>query len=154
MQYVKCISSQKNATTRCGHLIYQAHNIEVKWSVKPCIVRRKQVCKALRQKLVERIMKNSNLRESPISCDTLLIIDSESGVKQRVPKLLLECFMRKLHNDLIASLDDGVLLGAIHANKNYVIISDTMLHPLPPSQLRQITDHHKMICGCDICNTR
>ena len=28
-----------------------------------------------------------------------------------------------------------------------------MLHYLGPPQLRLVTDHHKMICGCAICNT-
>ena len=65
-------------------------------------------------------MKYSNVHESPIACDTLLIIDVESGVKRRVPKLLLECSMRKLHNELITSPDDGGVLGAIHANKMVV----------------------------------
>ena len=49
----------------------------------------KKVCKELRQKLVDWIMKKSNVRESPIARDTLLITDAESGVKRRVPKLLL-----------------------------------------------------------------
>ena len=44
---------------------------------------------ALKQKLLEWIMKNSNVRESPISRDTLIITDAESGVKQRVTKILL-----------------------------------------------------------------
>ena len=52
-------------------------------------------------------MKNSNVRQSPITCDTLLIADADSKVKRRVPKLLLECSMRQLHNELIASPDDG-----------------------------------------------
>ena len=52
-----------------------------------------KVSKALRHKLFECIMKDSNVRESPISRDTLLITDVESGVKRRVPKLLLECSM-------------------------------------------------------------
>ena len=43
-------------------------------------------------------MENSNVRESPIARDTLLITDAESGVKQRVLKLLLVCPMRQLHN--------------------------------------------------------
>ena len=98
-------------------------------------------------------MKNSNLRESPISCDTLLITDVEYGVKRRVPKLLLECFMQKLHNELIASPYDGGLLGARHANTNYVIISDTMLRSLAPPQLRSMTDNHKIMCCFAICNT-
>ena len=72
-------------------------------------------------------MKNSNVCESPIARDNLLITDAESRVKRRVPKLLLECSMRQLHNELIASPDYGGLLGAIHADINDVIISGTVL---------------------------
>ena len=98
-------------------------------------------------------MKNSNVRESTIARETFLITDAEYGVKRRVLKLLLECSMRQLHNELIALPDYGYLVGARHANTNYVIISDTMLRSLAPPQLRPITDHHKMMCGCAICNT-
>ena len=93
------------------------------------------------------------MRESPIARDTLLITDAEYGVKQRVPKILLECSMRQLHNELIASPYDGVLLGARHTNTNVVIISDTMLCSLAPHQLRPMADNQKMMCGCAICNT-
>ena len=55
-------------------------------------------------------MKNSNVRQSPTTRDTLLIVDAYSKVKRRVPKLLLEFSMRQLHNELIASPDDGGLL--------------------------------------------
>ena len=61
--------------------------------------------------------------------------------------------MRQLHNELIASPDDGGLVGARHAITNDVIISDTMLRSLAPPQLNPITDNHKMMCGCAICNT-
>ena len=61
--------------------------------------------------------------------------------------------MRQLHNELIASPDDGGLLGSRHADTNDVIISDTMLYSLSPPQLRPITDNHKMMCSCAICNT-
>ena len=114
---------------------------------------KKQVSKALRQKLVERIMNNSNVRESPIAHDTLLTIDAEYRVKQRVPKLLLKCSMRKLQNDIIASPYDGGLLGARHANTNDVTISEKMLRSLSPPQLRPMADTKKMTCGCAICNT-
>ena len=50
----------------------------------------------LMQKLVDWIMKNSNVREAPISRDTLFITDTESEVKWTVLELLLECSMRKL----------------------------------------------------------
>ena len=97
--------------------------------------------------------KNSNVHESPIARDTLLITDAEYRVKRRLPKLLLECSMRQLHNDIIASTDVGGLLGAIHADTNYVIISDIMLCYLAPPQLRPMIYNHKMMCGCAICNT-
>ena len=58
-----------------------------------------------------------------------------------------------MQNELIASPDDVGLVGARHAITNDVIISDTMLSSLAPPQLRPITDNHKMMCGCAICNT-
>ena len=61
--------------------------------------------------------------------------------------------MQQLHNEIIASPDDESLLESRHADTNYVIISDTMLRSLVPPQLRPMTDHHKMMCGCSICNT-
>ena len=66
----------KKASEKRGHLIAEVHNIEMKWCIKPYIVRTKKVSKALRKKLVEWIMKNSNVRESPIYRDTLLITDA------------------------------------------------------------------------------
>ena len=63
------------------------------------------------------------MRQSPITHDTLIIAGADSKVKRRVPKLLMECSMRQLHNELIASPDDGGLLGARNSNTNYVIIS-------------------------------
>ena len=84
-------------------------------------------------------MKNSNVRQSPITSDTLLFTDADTKVKRRLPKILLEYSMRQLHNELIASPDDGGLVGARHAEKNDFIISDTMLRSLAPPQLRPMT---------------
>ena len=78
-------------------------------------------------------MKSSSMLESPKASDTLLITDVESGVKRRVPKILLECSMQQLHNELIASPDDRSLLGVRHADTIDVIISDIMLHSLEPT---------------------
>ena len=86
-------------------------------------------------------MKHSNVRDSPIARNTLLITDAESEVKRRVPKILLEFSMGQLHNELIASPGDEGLLGDIHAYINDLIISDTMLRSLAPPQLLPMTDH-------------
>ena len=98
-------------------------------------------------------MKNSNVRQSPITRDTLLIADADTKVNRRVPKLLLERSMQQVHNELIDSPDDGSLLGARHAKTNDVIISDTMLRSLSPTQLHPMADNHKIMCGCAICIT-
>ena len=83
------IAPPQKASTKRGHLLDHVHNTDVEWSIKPCIVRTISVSKALRQKLVQWIMKYSNMRKHPISRDTLLIPDAESGVKRRVTKLLM-----------------------------------------------------------------
>ena len=93
------------------------------------------------------------MHHSPITHDTLLIADADTKVKRRVPKRLLECSMQQLHNELIATPYDGGLPGSRHAETNDVITSDTMLRYLAPPQLLTMTDNHKMICGCAICNT-
>ena len=61
--------------------------------------------------------------------------------------------MQQLHNELIASPDDGGLLGTRHAETNDVIMRDTMLFSSSPSRLRPMVDNQKMMCGCAICNT-
>ena len=61
---------QTKAFTKHGHLIAQVKNTSVKWSIKPCIVRTKKISKALRQEIVDWIMKISNVRQSPINRDT------------------------------------------------------------------------------------
>ena len=98
-------------------------------------------------------MKKSNVRESTIARDTLLITDVESRVKGKVPKLLLGCSMRQFHNELIASPYDGGLLVPLNADTNDVIISGKALRYLAPPQIRPIADSHKMMCSCSICYT-
>ena len=68
-------------------------------------------------------------------------------------KIVLECSILQLHNEFIDSLDDGGLLGARYADSHDVIFSETVLHSLSPPQLCPITDNHKIMCGCAVCNT-
>ena len=46
--------------------------------------------------------ENSNVRESPIACDTLHITDAESGVKRRVPNYFCNftCDICKMRSSL------------------------------------------------------
>ena len=52
--------------------------------------------------------------------------------------------MRQFHNELIASPDNGGLLGARYANTNDVIISNTIIRSLAPPHLRSMTYNHKI----------
>ena len=52
----------------------------------------------------------SHVRQSPITRDNLLIAEADTEEKYRVTTLLLECSMRQLHNELIASPDGGGLV--------------------------------------------
>ena len=112
---------RRTAFTKQEHLIAQVKNTSVKWSIKPRIVRTKKMGKSLRKEKFDWIMKNSNVCQSPITRDNLLIADADTKVKRRVPKRLLECSMRQLHNELIASPDDGGLVGARHAITNHCV---------------------------------
>ena len=68
---------EHSSKTFLNSFFAQFQIIEVKWSIKACIVPKK-VSKALRQKLFEWIIKNSYVCESPIARDTLLITYAES----------------------------------------------------------------------------
>ena len=61
--------------------------------------------------------------------------------------------MKQLHNDLIASPDDGGFIVARHTGTNDAISSDTMLCSLENPQVNPMKNYHKMMCGCAICNT-
>ena len=72
---------QRKASTKRGHLIALVKNTSVKWFIKPFIVRTKKISKVLRKETVDWIMKNSNVHQSPITRDTLLIADADTKSK-------------------------------------------------------------------------
>jgi hypothetical protein len=66
----------------------------------------------IREKLNEWILAHPHVIPSPITNDTLLIGDRNTGVTTRVPKLLIEISIRELHNDLLESPESGGLAEA------------------------------------------
>ena len=57
---------------------------------------------ALIRKVVYWVLRNSNVCESPIVCNALLIYQHRNCYRTRVTKLLLEFSVRELHYELIA----------------------------------------------------
>jgi hypothetical protein len=104
----------------------------------------------IREKLNHWILAHPQVVQSPITSDTLLLPDRETGLTICVPKLLLEISIRELHNDLIAPPKSGGLAEARDA-EGHVIISDSVLRCLLPPQLRKMTERHKQMCGCEVC---
>ena len=74
----------------------------------------------------------------------------DDGEKVRETKLLLLCSVRELHNDLIKSPEEGRFSGARN-DSGEVLISDTALRKHMPSNLKNISNRHKQMCGCKIC---
>ena len=105
---------------------------------------------SLRKALFQWILDHPSIVPSPISKDTLLVRNPETGLKERVGKLLLEIPVRELHNDLI---DDKTGLKEARNEKGEVLISDTALRYLLPKQIRKMTARHKQMCGCETCIT-
>ena len=94
------------------------------------------------QKVVDLFLQNSNVRESPIVGDTLLIDKHGNGVRTCVTSLLLECYVGKLHNELISPASEGGLEEAKYCVTGEVVISDTMLRNIMLRQIRHMQERH------------
>jgi hypothetical protein len=132
-------------------LLTQGDNT-VSWSrVKPCKGFTK-ITPEIHEKLNWWILGHPHVIQSPITNDTLLIVNQETGIMIHVPKLLIEISIRELHNDLLKLPESGNLAEARDV-EGKVIISDSVLRCLLPPQLWKMTARHKQMCGCKVCLT-
>ena len=69
---------------------------------------------------------------------------------QLLPKLLLQVSVIELNNSLVSDPNDGGLKYATDEDDN-IIISDSKLCSMLPPQLKQMSAHYKVICGCKCC---
>ena len=92
-----------------------------------------KVSPSLRKKVVDWILKHPNVVQSPICNDKVFVKNRSTGEKEKVTKLLLECSVRELHNDLISPPPTG-LKEAVGPNGD-TLISDTRLCSLLPENL-------------------
>ena len=64
----------------------------------------------LKDQIQKWVCNYDNVIHSPITDDTILVIDELIGKKhKRAGKVLLTCSVRELHNDLIKDINDGGL---------------------------------------------
>ena len=69
---------------------------------------------------------------------------------QKFPKLLQQVSVRELHNSLVSD-PENVWIEEARDAENNIIISDSTLRELFPPQLKQMSSHYKVICGCECC---
>ena len=87
---------------------------------------------------------------SPITDDTILVIDELTGKKnKRVGKLLLTCSVRELHNNLIKDVNDCSWKGIWNDNK--ILVSETGLRSFLLDQLKIFKPRYKKMCGYEYC---
>ena len=94
------------------------------------------------------ITRHPQVVQSPISNDCLKVMFYDQTEPQLVPKLLLEMSVREIHNSLLSDPNDGGIKDARDEDDN-IIISDSTLHSLLPSQLKQMSAQYKVMCCCE-----
>ena len=93
-------------------------------------------------------MHHPQVVQSPIFNDCLKVNIYGHTRPQNVPILLLQMFVRELNNSLVSYPKDGGLKEARNAENN-IIISDSTLRSLLPTQLLKTPARYKVICGCE-----
>ena len=122
---------------------------DILWSSLPPRLKAQKVPDTVRSQLQEWIMHHPCLIVSLIKSDTLLVKDKD-GNKVKMPKLLLECTPRELHNDMLKPVLKGGFRGA-YDDKGNALISDTALRSFLPKNLRKMTNRYKQMCCCETC---
>jgi hypothetical protein len=98
----------------------------VDWSQRRKRKRWRKVDQDVRDKLHAWIINHEMVIEWPISNDVLLKLDPVTGIKERVPQLLLQIPVRELHNDLLKPIEEGGLL-EVRDENGIALIRDTAL---------------------------
>ena len=94
------------------------------------------------------ITRHPQVLKSPISNDCFKVMLDNQTEPQLVTKFLLQVSVKELHNSLISDPNDGGLKDA-RDEDGRIIISDSTLRSLLPTQLKQMYARYKVMCGCE-----
>lgn len=122
------------------------------WCILSNRPRYKTIQRSLHEKLLNWILSHENVIPSPQKRDTILVYNPSTKKREPVTKLLLQCSVRELHDDLIGPPPKG-LKDVYQPRTNKLLISESTLRLLLPPQLRPMTMAQKEICGCECCIT-
>ena len=104
----------------------------------------------IKRNLYTWITRHPQVLQSPISNEFLKVVLYDQTEPQLVPKFLLQVSVRELHNILVSDPNDSCLKDA-RDKDGKIIISDSTLRSLLPTQLKQMSACYKIMCGCECC---
>ena len=110
----------------------------------------KTMQRSLRDKLVQWILSHEDVVQSSLGSDTIHVFNPITNQREPVTKLLLQCSVRELHDDLIGPPPKG--LPCVYDSKTKkLLVSESTLRAMLPPQLRRMSVSQKEICGCECC---
>ena len=120
------------------------------WTKKTKRKGHSKINEQIKRNLYTWITRHPQVVQSPISNDCLKVVLDDQIEPQLVPKLLLQVYVRELHNRILSDPNHG---GLKDARDEYgkIIISDSTLRSLLPPQLKQMSARYKVMCGCECC---
>ena len=92
----------------------------------------------MKRNLYVWITRHPQVVQSPIYNNCLKVKFYDQTEPQLVPKMLLQVYVRELHNSLVSDPNDGVLKDARDEDDN-IIISDYKFRSLLPPQSKQMS---------------
>ena len=110
--------------------------VNILWTNKTKRKGNSKINEQIKRNLYTWIKSHPKVVQSPISNYCLEVILDDQTEPQLVPKLLLQVSVRELHNSLVSDPNDGGLKDARDEDVK-IIISDSTLHSLLPSQLKK-----------------
>ena len=122
--------------------------VNILWTNKTRIKGHSKINGQIKRNLYAWITRHPQVFQSPISNYCLKVVFDDQTEPQLFPKLLLQVFVRELHNSLVSDHDDGGLKDDRDGDDN-IIIFDFKFRSLLPPQLKQISAHYNIMCGCE-----
>ena len=108
----------------------------------------KKINAQVKKYLYKLIIQHPQVLQYPIANDCLEVFIDGPSEPHLVPKLLLQLYVRELHNSMVSTPKAGGLKEARDADNN-IIISDYKLQSILPLQRKKTSARYKVMCGCE-----
>ena len=130
--------------------VKEIHTVSDLWSSINNRVVHTKINSHLKQSLYSWVLNNTQVVQSTIANYYLKVSIDGKTIKQVVINILLQVYVIERHNIMVSQPVEGELKEARDKNNNIIIGDSSLRNTLPP-QLKNMSSHHKVICGCECC---